>query len=190
MRRVATLGLLVVLPLAACGGDDSDDNGDSSPAATTAAPAETTPPADTSAPAQTTAPADTTAAGADTTDAGGTAATALEVGLGEWFVDMPATLAAGTYDVTAANVGSFPHELVVIRADGYASLPQESSGAVIEDQVPAEDILLKTSRFQPGESAGGTVTLEPGSYVFLCNIAVGPNSHAGRGQVLDITVTA
>lgn len=190
MRRLAiALGVLTLIG-AACGDSDT--------AATTAAPNTTAAAPTTQAPttteatttteaAPTTTQATTTTEAATTTAAPG--ASALDIELAEFTVAMPDALDAGTYDINLTNIGEFAHELVIVRADGYASLPQESNGAVIEDEIAAEDFILRIDRIDGGASATGSVTLEPGSYVFFCNIAFGPNSHAGSGQTLDVTVT-
>ena len=96
--------------------------------------------------------------------------------------------AAGEVTFNATNDGEFPHEFVVIAGDGYASLPLADNGEVLEDELAPGAIIGRTERFEPGQSMSLTVELEPGNYVLLCNIAVGPNSHAGAGQTLDVTV--
>jgi uncharacterized cupredoxin-like copper-binding protein len=106
----------------------------------------------------------------------------------EWELSAPVEYAAGATTFNATNGGEFPHEFVVIAGDGYASLPQAENGEVIEDELAPGALIGRTDRFEPGESMSLTVDLEPGNYVLLCNIAVGPNSHAGAGQTLDVTV--
>lgn len=183
MRRIATALGALVLVAAACGDSDSE--------ATTAAP-ETTLAATTTTQATTTTEAATTTTQAATTTEATTTeaptAAALDIEMAEFTVTMPDTLDAGSYDINLSNVGEFAHELVIVRADGYASLAQESNGAVIEDEIAPEDFILRIDRIDGGTSTTGSVTLEPGNYVFFCNIAFGPNSHAGAGQTLDVTV--
>lgn len=114
---------------------------------------------------------------------------AIAVSMVEWEIDAPTEYAAGDVTFTATNNGNFPHEFVVIAGDGYESLPLADGGAVIEDELPPNALLGRTDRVSGGESADLAVTLEPGNYVLLCNLGGGSNSHAGRGQTLDITVS-
>ena len=107
----------------------------------------------------------------------------------EWGIDAPTEYAAGDVTFTATNNGSFPHELVVIQGEGYESLPLAEGGAVIEEELPTGALLGRTARMGGGSTDELTVTLAPGNYVLLCNIGDGGNSHAGRGQRLDITVS-
>ena len=176
MRRLAIVIGALALVAAACGDSDADTT-----AAATEAPATTQ--------ATTTTEATTTTTEATTTTTAAAAGSALDIELAEFTVAMPETLAAGSYEINLSNIGEFAHELVIVRADGYESLSQESNGAVIESDIAAEDFILRIDRIDGGATATGSVTLDPGNYVFFCNIAFGPNSHAGAGQTLDVTVT-
>lgn len=165
-RRAAVIGAALVLSTAAVGcGSSGDDDADA-------------------------AAEDTSELAPD--DAGGTDdaadATGIGVSLVEWAVEAPAEYTAGSTTFQVSNGGSFPHELVVIAGDGYESLPLAANGAVLEDELAPDAILGRTARLSPGDSEQLTVDLPPGNYVLLCNIAVGPNSHAGQGQWLDVTV--
>ncbi len=198
MRRLAIGTLLSgVLLLAACGSSGDGDSADSTAAApaTTAAPAATTTvaPAETTAaaPAETTtlAPAETTAAAStETTAAASEAGGTLAVELVEWEVKAPAELGAGSFTVEVTNAGDFAHELLLVAGDGYASLPLDSRGTVDETQLAAGALLGETGRLDSGASASFTVDLTAGDYVLFCNIGGGGQSHAERGQVLEITV--
>ena len=46
----------------------------------------------------------------------------------------------------------------------------------------------RTARIKEGSSETKAFTLAAGKYVLLCNLIVGPTSHAGIGQRLDVTV--
>lgn len=182
--RILSAALAVAL-LGACGGDD--DSAD-----TTAAPSSTAAPT-TAAP--TTLPADTTAAdttAADTTTADTTATgtgNAVGIDLAEWTLTPAGEIIAGTNDFTVTNSGEFPHQFMIIKGDGYTTLPLTTSGAVDEAALAPDALLGSTDRITPGATATISFDLEPGNYVLLCNIAVGPNSHAAAGQTLDITVS-
>jgi hypothetical protein len=78
---------------------------------------------------------------------------------------------------------------MIIEGDGYATLPLTGNGAVDEAALPAGSLLGSTDRIAPGDMATISFDLEAGNYVLLCNIAVGPNSHAAAGQTLDITIS-
>jgi len=212
-RRILPVGTALAFVLAACGGSDSDESTDTT-AATDAAPATTDEvftetsdaPVDT-APAET-EPAATEPAGTEpaatppatepdapatdppATDGDiGVPAAAIEASLVEWAIEAPTEYAAGDVTFVATNNGNFPHEFVVIQGESYESLPLEAGGAVIEDELPTGALLGRTERIGGGSTAELTVTLAPGSYVLVCNLGGGDNSHAGRGQRLDITVS-
>ena len=203
-RRAVPALLAGTLLIAACGGSDDAEVVDSEPASTetpvdteapatdapveTAAPETDAPatdaPVDTAAPA-TDAPADTAAPATD----GGVASGTVDAALSEWAIDAPTEYASGSITFNATNGGSFPHELVVIAGEGYESLPLEEGGKVIEEELPTGALIGCTDRISSGTSAELTVDLAPGSYVLVCNLGGGSNSHAGAGQRLDITVT-
>ncbi|BAN03412.1 hypothetical protein [Ilumatobacter coccineus] len=113
----------------------------------------------------------------------------IEATLTEWEIAAPTEYAAGTITFNAVNNGSFPHELVVIAGESYDSLPLEEGGTVIEEQLPTGALIGRTARVGSQSSAELVVDLAPGSYVLVCNLGGGSNSHAGAGQRLDITVS-
>ncbi|GAB2486083.1 cupredoxin domain-containing protein [Nocardiopsis aegyptia] len=75
---------------------------------------------------------------------------------------IPDTLPAGTVEITFDNAGQAPHDLVV-----------EELGD--ETVIPLTD---------GGQSATGTVTLEPGTYTFYCSVG----SHREMGMEQTVTV--
>src|SRR6056297_482846 len=95
----------------------------------------------------------------------GAAGEAVTASLVEWAIEAPTEYAAGSITFTASNDGSFPHELVVIRGEGYESLPLADGGAVLEDELPEGDLIARTSRLGGGSTEELTVDLEPGNYV-------------------------
>jgi uncharacterized cupredoxin-like copper-binding protein len=180
--------------LAACGDDSSSSattatsvtSAGSTAAAATSAAA-TTKAAATSA-AATTAAATSAAATTKATTAG--AATSVDVVLKEWSIEAPTKIKAGTIEFVVKNAGTANHELDIVKGDSYAALPKSDSGAILEDKLPAGALQPVVGRFAANATAKGTVTVTPGKYVLVCNIAFGANSHAGKGQRLDIEVTA
>jgi hypothetical protein len=213
-KSLQTVALLAVLGLsiAACGGSDSSESdavdvaesvvlesvveeaADSTeaPAPVTEAPVPVTqaPPVTEAAPA-TEAPPVTEAApvteAPPVTEPGGSAEV-VAASMVEWSIDAPTEYAAGEITFAATNNGSFPHEFVVIEGESYESLPRAEGGAVIEDELPTGALIGRTSKIGGGSVEDLTVTLGPGNYVLLCNLG-GGNSHAARGQRLEITVS-
>jgi hypothetical protein len=200
VRRSAVATLLALSVIAVgCGSDDDDSDTTSATAAAASEPAATdaaTTDAATTEPALTTeVPSTETPPGSPSTEAaagdgsGPEVSSAVPVTLDEWFVEAPTELAAGEVTFQIQNDGSFPHEFVVIAGEGYESLPLADNGAVLEDELPGGAIVDRTDRIDGGLPGELTVDLPAGSYVLLCNIVVGPTSHAGRGQHLDVTVS-
>jgi uncharacterized cupredoxin-like copper-binding protein len=191
---VATLTL--GLGLGACSSDD--DTGTSTDAATateaTATPTEATPTEATATEATATpteaAPAPTEAAGAVTEAAAAASAGGgePEYVLKEWTLEGSATLKPGLTMLSVVNSGKFPHEMLVIKDTTYEEAPKDELGTVLEDKLPSGSILGEVAKIEAGKSAKLEVDLLPGKYLFVCNIAFGPNSHAGKGQRLNVTV--
>lgn len=152
-----------MLALVACG--DSGDSDGARSATSTAAPASTAPPA-----------------------AGAPASGKVDATVADHAVQAPTTISAGTVEFAVKNAGSSEHEFVVIKGS-YADLPKTTNGAVIENQLATGALVGRTSRIKEGSSETKAFTLTAGKYVLLCNLVVGPTSHAGIGQRLDVTVT-
>jgi hypothetical protein len=113
-------------------------------------------------------------------------AKAVAVSLVEWAVESPIELISGviTFDVT--NDGDFAHHFAIARGESYETLPQLADGSIDEATLGA-DFLGRTSNMQSGGAETIEFDLEPGNYVFFCNIATSV-SHAAQGQVLSVTV--
>lgn len=176
-RFLLTLPLLVLLA-ASCG--DSEPEVAAIDATTTTAP--TTTAAPTTAAETTAAP--TTAA--ETTEA--PTADAVGYELVEWTLSGPTEIPAGSVTFEVMNVGENTHEFTIAKGDSYESLPQLANGAVDEEALGA-DFIGRSEKIDAGQTMEVTFDLEPGSYVFMCNIQFGPNSHASAGQVLSVTVS-
>jgi uncharacterized cupredoxin-like copper-binding protein len=97
-------------------------------------------------------------------DDGGSAAQEVEVGLTEFEIDMPASVAAGDVTFNISNMGTFPHNF-------------EIEGEGVEEVLP-EDLA-------PGESGTLEVTLEPGTYTIYCPV----EGHRGEGMETELEVT-
>jgi hypothetical protein len=163
VKKFLTVLLTVSLAASACGGDDDDDATEATEAATEATEEPTEEP----------------------TEAATEATTGTAITLKEWAVEMPATLSAGANSFTITNGGNFPHKIDVFAGESYEALPLLSNGAIDEAALAP---LAATENIAPGSSVALDADLPAGTYVFACNIAVGPNSHAARGQHLTVTV--
>ncbi len=116
------------------------------------------------------------ACGGDDDDDGGSAPAATEetaetttvsVALEDFTLTSDAVSAsAGEITFAAQNLGSTPHELLVVRTDlAPDALP--ANGEVDETDL---EIVVRLSDIETGMSVAGVVELEPGDYVLLCNV--------------------
>ena len=124
----------------------------------------------------------------------GTAQSQVQVALAEWSVSpAPAQVAAGRIAFLARNTGQQPHELVIVRAPRADDLPVAPNGAVDENRLPDGALIGEISPFPPGQNCAGVFTLQPGSYVLLCNIVTTRNgrpvAHFAMGMAAPFTVT-
>lgn len=181
MMRYISMLLVLVLVVSACGNaeDEPADTSATEAPATTEAPTTTEAPATTEAPTITEAPATTEAA-----------SEGVVVTLSEFVIDTQDTFTAGevTFDVVNDAGSEFNHEFAIIAADSYEELPKLENGAVDEDALAEGQFLGRTEVLEPGQAETITFDLEPGTYLFICNINFGPNSHAANGQMLTATV--
>lgn len=183
VKRFLFMAISLLLVAAACGGSDADE---SAVEGSTTTSTETTTTDETAVETTTTVETSTTTAETASTEQDDPTEV-VPVRLFEWAIDAPIEVGAGTVTFEVVNIGEFPHEFAVARGDSYETLPQLSNGAVDEDALGA-DWLGRTERVAPEERVTISFDLEPGNYVFLCNIQAGPNSHASQGQVLSVTV--
>ncbi|MBT8242066.1 MAG: cupredoxin domain-containing protein [Acidimicrobiia bacterium] len=188
MRYISMLFALVLV-VSACG-DAGNEAADTS---ATEAPATTEASTTTEAPPTTEAPITTTTTTTTTTEAPSTAEAAgdnVAVTLSEFVIDTADTFTAGevTFDVANDAASEFNHEFAVIAAATYEELPKLGNGAVDEEALAEGQFLGRTAVLEPGETETITFDLEPGNYLFICNINFGPNSHAANGQMLAVTV--
>lgn len=177
MRRVCALLTVSLLGLTACGGG-SDDATNAAPSSE--APTDTEPPPESAAPVETEPAADTTVAPPSAPDG------AVSVGLVEWAIETDLEVTAGTVTFDVSNNGDFPHHFAIARGNSYEELPQSGGGA-IDEVALGDDFIGRTVNLRSGQSEIIEFDLDPGNYVFFCNIA-GSVSHAAQGQVLAVTV--
>ncbi len=123
-----------------------------------------------------------------------TAQSQVEVALDEWSISpAPVQVAAGRVAFLARNAGQEPHELVIVRAQTAEDLPVTPNGAVDENRLPDGALIGEISPFPPGQNCTGVFTLQPGSYVLLCDIVTNrngrPEAHFAMGMSAPFTVT-
>jgi FtsP/CotA-like multicopper oxidase with cupredoxin domain len=75
---------------------------------------------------------------------------------------------AGEVTIEARNRGGVPHELAIIKTDTDPDELPLDAGAVDEDA--AGELIGRIDAFSGGQTREGTFTLEPGTYVLICNI--------------------
>jgi cytochrome c oxidase subunit 2 len=106
----------------------------------------------------------------------------------EWGITLSAAKhVAGSIEFNLTNEGTMPHEFLVVRSDKTAKQ--------LLDEVRAEtnrldeatlDVIDEQAEWEPNTPGMVTVTLEPGNYVVLCNIA----GHYAQGMYADLVVVA
>jgi uncharacterized cupredoxin-like copper-binding protein len=114
----------------------------------------------------------------------------VAVSLSEFVIETEDTFTAGevTFDVVNEATSEFNHEFAIIAAATFEELPKLDNGAVDEEALEEGQLLGRTATLEPGQTETISFDLEPGNYLFICNINFGPNSHAANGQMLEVTV--
>jgi hypothetical protein len=116
----------------------------------------------------------------------------VEVSLFQGGIVAPAKLDAGTLTLAVKNDGSQNHQLTIVAAESYESLPLRDNGSVkIEELDPLLVAVATEPLFAGFPAEPFTVDLEPGTYVFFCNLqsVSGDNSHiVAFGQRLEVAV--
>jgi uncharacterized cupredoxin-like copper-binding protein len=179
-KKFVALAFIATLTLASCSKDsETTDAAPASEAATADATEAAADPTE-AAVSEAAAAAETQATPAA---AGGGSAYALK----EWSLEGSATLTAGTNELKITNAGKFAHEFRVLKGT-YEALPKNDLGTVLTAELPADAQLGVVEKIEAGKEASLSLDLAAGQYLFVCNIEFGPNSHAGKGQVLNVTV--
>ena len=106
----------------------------------------------------------------------------VAVELNEWTVQPdPDSVAAGEVTFVVSNSGTLPHELLVVRTDLAANALPLEAGNVAEGDI---DVVGELDEFAAGLTERVTFTLEPGTYVLLCNVV----GHYTAGMTISFTV--
>jgi plastocyanin len=117
---------------------------------------------------------------AETSNAVSAADGKVTVDANEYAFDPKAiTAKPGKLEITLDNKGKIPHELVVLKTDEAPGSLKISGGRVSEDASIGE-----VSEIDGGGSKSATVDVQPGKYVYVCNIP----GHYGDGMRGQITV--
>jgi hypothetical protein len=120
----------------------------------------------------------------------------VDVTLREWEV-APAveSVVEGEVTFNASNEGEENHELVVVRTEfAPGDLPTESDGRV-DEGADGVDVIGETAEMDAGDDDSRVFTLDPGSYVLLCNLVhegdqEEPEVHYQMGMFSAFEVTA
>ena len=119
----------------------------------------------------------------------------LKVTLVEWSVvtDLQ-TLPEGPIKLDIKNDGVGEHELLIVRSFiPGAELPTKDDGSLNEDAAGV-DVKHDINGIEEGDKTSRSYTLDPGSYVLLCNIVEEidgvQTSHYAQGMWTEFTVTA
>ena len=92
----------------------------------------------------------------------------------------PATVKPGKVTFVVKNTGKLEHELVVMKTNvAPGKLPLNAKG-----RVPEKGVMGEAGDIKPGQTKKVTLTLKPGKYVLLCNLA----GHYKAGQYAGFTV--
>jgi hypothetical protein len=125
---------------------------------------------------------------------GGDSGAKTDVGLEEYTVTPdPVELPAGEVAVTADNLGTVEHELVIVEADSAAALPTKADGSVDEDEIPERAKQGELEDVKKGTQRTKKFDLKAGTYVFFCNVVQDEGgttiSHFKQGMHEVVTVT-
>lgn len=96
------------------------------------------------------------------------------------------TIPAGEVTFNVTNEGPSVHELIVLKTDlAPDALPLDKSGAAVDEEASGVTPMGEVEDVPAGEMMSFTTTLEPGSYVVICNI----EGHYSAGMHTALTVT-
>jgi hypothetical protein len=112
--------------------------------------------------------------------AGGLLGSKVGVDLAEYQVlASPPEAKAGSVKITAKNIGTIQHEMIVVRAPSAEALPkvteaggERAVGDVDEEVIPASEAVGEIPEFKAGKQVAKSFQLSPGTYVLFCNIDV------------------
>ena len=96
------------------------------------------------------------------------------------------TVATGKVTFDVENQGPSTHEFVVIRTDAAADqLPFDNGSSEVNEDDSSLQHVDEVEDITPGKSKKLTVDLQPGHYVFICNLP----GHYHQGMHFDFSVS-
>ncbi len=109
------------------------------------------------------------------------------------FVDMPATLSAGTTSFSLTNEADEEHELVLLRKNDGETRTAEELLALPQDEAETLVAFSGVTFASPGQTGYVAAELEPGDYFTVCFLPVGGGEdgppHFTEGMVAEFEVT-
>jgi uncharacterized cupredoxin-like copper-binding protein len=98
-------------------------------------------------------------------------------------------LKAGAITIRAENVGQEMHELALFRTDlDIKDLPVDATEGMNE-KGDGVKLIAEVEGVSPGAQATFSATVEPGTYILVCNTIANGKKHFKLGMVDKITVT-
>ncbi len=99
------------------------------------------------------------------------------------------SLPKGPIEITIENDGSQEHEVLIIKTDiAPDELPTNDDGSINED-APDLDVQHRIEDIGDGDRTGRTYEMDPGKYVFACNIVKDGTAHYKQGLWTAFTIT-
>jgi copper binding plastocyanin/azurin family protein len=111
-------------------------------------------------------------------------ASGATVSLTEWKVTVGGTIRSGKTDLTIANTGVAPHELLVFKSDRAPSAYPTDAAGDIKEEGAGVALVSDGDNIDPGGSQTRAIDLAPGKYLFVCNIP----GHFKQGMFTVVTV--
>jgi uncharacterized cupredoxin-like copper-binding protein len=108
----------------------------------------------------------------------------LRVTEGDFQLQAPAKLRAGTYTFQVDNHGPTYHELIIAPTT-TGSLPLRKDGLTVDEETLEREEPGSLEPGAPGAVRDLTVTLKPGRYVFFCNM----EGHYMAGMHAEVDVS-
>ena len=105
-----------------------------------------------------------------------------------------ASVPEGPIDFDIDNEGEREHEFVIVRTEIPGDeLPTNADDGSFDEDAPGVDVEQEIEDIEDGTDTSRSYTLDPGAYVFLCNIveeiAGVETSHFAEGMYVNFEVT-
>lgn len=116
----------------------------------------------------------------------------IAIALDEFVVIGPSEFDSGTVTLAIENDGTMNHQLSIVAAQSYESLPLRENGSVATEELETSQILFVTEPLFAGfPPETFTVEFDAGTYLFFCALQSfsGDESHARLGQRKIVTVS-